>query len=180
LEVTKKAGLSCIEWGSDVHAPCQDIRRLHEIATLQKEYGIFCSSYGTYFRLGETPIGDLEKYISAAKILDTDILRLWCGTKSGAQMTETERMTLLAQCKEAAHFGGSSVFRDLPFGDVAFVFQPILRAYASVRFRGRSCRIHPVVCDLGQTVSSAVLSHSFPCAGPFGPTGHLSVGIASH
>lgn len=102
LEATKKAGLSCIEWGSDVHAPCQDIERLREIAALQKEYGVFCSSYGTYFRLGETPIGDLEKYISAAKILGTDILRLWCGTKSGDEYSTKEKHELIEQCKQAA------------------------------------------------------------------------------
>jgi sugar phosphate isomerase/epimerase len=56
LEEMKKAELSLIEWGSDVHAPCGDIERLNEIAKLQKEYGIECSSYGTYFRFGQTPI----------------------------------------------------------------------------------------------------------------------------
>ena len=39
LEATRKAGLSCIEWGSDVHAPCHDTARLKELAQLQKEYG---------------------------------------------------------------------------------------------------------------------------------------------
>lgn len=52
LEVTRSAGLSCIEWGSDVHAPCRDIERLREIAALQKEYGIVCSSYGHLFSFG--------------------------------------------------------------------------------------------------------------------------------
>ena len=42
LEAVKETQLSCIEWGSDVHAPCNDIKRLREIATLQKEYGIYC------------------------------------------------------------------------------------------------------------------------------------------
>ena len=102
LEAMKASGLSCIEWGSDVHAPCKDEQGLLQIVKLQKEYGITCSSYGTYFRFLETPMEELEDYIAAAKTLGTDILRLWCGTKSGAQMTETERMTLLAQCKEAA------------------------------------------------------------------------------
>ena len=102
LEAVKASGLSCIEWGSDVHAPCRDTQRLSQLARLQKEHGIVCSSYGTYFRFLETPIEELEDYIAAAKILGTDILRLWCGTKSGAEMTEEERQTLLAQCKEAA------------------------------------------------------------------------------
>ena len=82
-KAAQAAGLSFIEWGSDVHAPCRDVVRLREIASLQNEYGIFCSSYGTYFRLGETPIDELEDYVRAAKLLGTNILRLWCGRKSG-------------------------------------------------------------------------------------------------
>lgn len=102
LEAVRASGLSCIEWGSDVHAPCRDIERLREISELQKEYGISCSSYGTYFRLGETPIDELESYISAAKILGADILRLWCGTKSGEEYSDSEKRELMDQCKNAA------------------------------------------------------------------------------
>ena len=102
VEAAARAGLSCIEWGSDVHAPCNDPARLGEIAALQRAHGIACSSYGTYFRLGKTPLSDLEGYITAARILGTDILRLWCGRKSGAEMTEAERLALAAECKEAA------------------------------------------------------------------------------
>lgn len=102
LEAVKAAGLSCIEWGSDVHAPCRDIERIREIAALQKEYGIYCSSYGTYFRLGETPTDELADYIKAAKMLGTDILRLWCAGKSGKDMTVDERKSLLKVCQNAA------------------------------------------------------------------------------
>ena len=102
LEAMREAGLTHIEWGSDVHAPCGDLQKVKEIAELQKEYGVTCSSYGTYFRLGETPIEQLRDYISAAKLLGTDILRLWCGNKSGEDMTDQEREALLWQSKEAA------------------------------------------------------------------------------
>ena len=102
LEAVKEAGLVCIEWGSDIHAPCDNNERLMEIAALQKEYGIFCSSYGTYFRFGETPIEELESYIQAAKILGTKILRLWCGTKSGKNMTVEAQNPLFESCKKAA------------------------------------------------------------------------------
>ena len=108
LEAAKATGLSCIEWGSDVHAPCHDTERLKEIAALQKEYGIFCSSYGTYFRLGETPIEELSDYIAAAKALGTDILRLWCGVKSGKDMTNEERDALLEVCGTAAKIAEDS------------------------------------------------------------------------
>lgn len=101
---TKESGLSCIEWGSDVHAPKDDIENLNEIVFLQKKYGIACSSYGTYFRLGETPTEELEGYINAAKILGTDILRLWCGDKDSQEYSSAERDYLFGECIKASEF----------------------------------------------------------------------------
>jgi len=102
IEAVKSAGLSVIEWGSDVHAPCTDKERIAEIAALQKETGISCCSYGTYFRLGVNPIAELYSYIQAAKLLGTNILRLWCSNKHPQEHTPEEKETLFAQCKEAA------------------------------------------------------------------------------
>lgn len=102
LQAMQQAGLSQIEWGSDIHAPCDDTARLKELAVMQREYRITCSSYGTYFRLGETPIDQLERYMEAASLLGTRVLRLWCGTVSGAKMTDREKEALLAQCRLAA------------------------------------------------------------------------------
>lgn len=102
LKAAKGAGLDCVEWGSDVHAPCRDYERLCEIFGLQEKYGLICSSYGTYFRLGETPMEELNDYINAAKRLGTDVLRLWCGTKSRADMTDAECEALLSACRQAA------------------------------------------------------------------------------
>lgn len=102
LQHMKKAGLCCVEWGSDVHAPKDGLSRLQEIAALQKQYGIPCCSYGTYFKLGRDDTAELEPYFAAAKILGTEILRLWCGTKSYLDYTEEEKATLFAQCRKAA------------------------------------------------------------------------------
>lgn len=99
LETMKAAGLSVIEWGSDVHCPPE---KAAELAALQARYGIACSSYGTYFCLGTTPVRDLSGYIAAAKTLGTDILRLWCGDKNSGEYTETEKAALFADCKAAA------------------------------------------------------------------------------
>ena len=107
LETMKTAELTCIEWGSDVHAPYNETEKLEKIAKLQKEYNIECCSYGTYFRLGVTPIEELEGYINAAKILGTDILRLWCGNKSASEYTEDEKQEFFEICKEAAKIAES-------------------------------------------------------------------------
>ena len=97
-----EAGLSFVEWGSDVHAPCTDTKRLADLVRLQETYGLSCSSYGTYFWLGETPLAELPAYFEAAKALGTNVVRLWCGNKSTAAYTEDETQALFAACREAA------------------------------------------------------------------------------
>lgn len=108
LEAVRRAGLSCVEWGSDVHAPCEDIEKINEIAALQTKYGIVCSSYGTYFRFFEAPLEELEKYIQAARLLGTNVLRIWCGRRAGASMTSEERSELLSLCRNAAEIAESN------------------------------------------------------------------------
>lgn len=102
VEAVKAAGLSCIEWGSDVHAPWNDEEKLQTIVRLQQESGIRCSSYGTYFRLGKDDPAEFPGYIRAAKLLGTDILRLWCGTKGSKEYTPEELEVLYADCRKVA------------------------------------------------------------------------------
>lgn len=108
MSAAKDAGLNFIEWGSDVHAPKDDIEKLYEIAGLQKRYGITCCSYGTYFHIGATPVEELEGYINAAGILGTEILRLWCGEKDSQEYDDRERERLFCECIKAAEIAKSS------------------------------------------------------------------------
>ena len=102
IRAAVQAGLMHIEWGSDVHAPCHDTQRLRQIAELQKQYGISCCAYGTYFYLGVTPVDELPGYIRAAELLETDVLRLWAGKKSPEKLTPEEKEMLFSQSKQAA------------------------------------------------------------------------------
>lgn len=102
VEYMKKAGLEYIEWGSDVHAPFNDEEKLKKIKILQEESGIKCCSYGSYFRLGKDKPELIKEYIKAAKILGTDIIRVWCGEKSAEKFTAEEKASLYAECKAVA------------------------------------------------------------------------------
>lgn len=97
-----EAGLRYVEWGSDVHAKKDDHEALQRIAALQQEKGIISSSYGTYFHLGQDPLSELPEYIKAAKILGTNILRLWCGNKKSSDYTAEEKETFFEECRAAA------------------------------------------------------------------------------
>ena len=77
MDLCEKNNLKYIEWGSDVHAPCDDAERLSYLVAEQKRRGLICSSYGTYFRVGINPVEEIYGYIAAAKTLGTNIIRLW-------------------------------------------------------------------------------------------------------
>lgn len=108
IKAVKDAGLACIEWGSDVHAPCNDTEKLQRIAKLQKENNIFCSSYGTYFRLGNNFPDEFIDYINASDILETDILRIWCGVKDSNLYTVEEKNKLIYDAKYIADLAAKS------------------------------------------------------------------------
>ncbi len=99
IKAVKEAGLNAIEWGSDIHAPCNATDRLNQIAQLQKSNGIKCSSYGTYFNLDTNKAEEITQYIAAAKILGTNILRIWCGNKASKEYSALEKKKLFEQAK---------------------------------------------------------------------------------
>ena len=98
LSAAAASGLSRVEWGSDVHAPIDDHARLAQLAAAP----LPCCSYGTYFRLGITPLDELPEHIRAAKKLGTNHLRIWAGRKTASQYTPEERQKFLDQCAAAA------------------------------------------------------------------------------
>ncbi len=101
IDEMQKCGLEVIEWGSDVHAPCDDIEKLQDIVNLQEKSGIKCCSYGTYFRLGVNDTKKLPELIKAAKLLGTAVLRIWCGDKSSTEYTVKEKEKLFKECYKA-------------------------------------------------------------------------------
>lgn len=102
LQGMVKAGLKYIEWGSDVHAPYADEARLDELVELMKKYDITCCSYGTYFRMGITPMEELRGYLKAAKKLGTNIARIWAGKARVDEQTPEWRQELIAMARQAA------------------------------------------------------------------------------
>lgn len=101
LKLASENDLPYIEWGSDVHAPAGDTAALQKLAALQEQYGITCSSYGTYFRLGRDALSQLPLYFDSTGQLGTSVLRIWAGDKNWDAMTAEEQQALRKEVKEA-------------------------------------------------------------------------------
>lgn len=114
IDAVKDAGLSCIEWGSDVHAPCGDKRRLLHIAARCAAENIDICSYGSYFVIGKNPLSELADYICAARLLGTGILRVWAGARGSDDFSAEERARFFDECRSAAGIAeGSGVVLSL-------------------------------------------------------------------
>lgn len=101
IAAAKAAGLSYIEWGSDVHAPKDDLENLRRVRGLTEEAGLKCSSYGAYFRIDRDPVEDIYGYITAAKCLGVNVIRIWC-TGNPAVHPPEELQRRYQICRELA------------------------------------------------------------------------------
>lgn len=94
--------LDCIEVGSDVHAPYDDIENCRRIAEFADKNGVKIISYGSYYKLGEYE--DLEaeftKYLNAAKALKTKNIRIWAGVKGSRLVDKAEYSKLVDEAQK--------------------------------------------------------------------------------
>ena len=67
----RDAGLSLIEWGSDVHAPCHDLARIDELVALQREFG-FTIIFVTHDQSEAMAISDRMMVCDMGKIMQID------------------------------------------------------------------------------------------------------------
>ncbi len=79
--LVKKAELSAIEWGSDVHVMPTDREAAKQAYSLCKQNGIAISAYGSYFRA--KPEEDFAPVLKNALIMEAPVIRVWAGTGFG-------------------------------------------------------------------------------------------------
>lgn len=102
LNACKSAGLSWIEWGSDVHVPAGNAAIADEVAAKTRAAGLTTIAYGSYFRLGGNTPAEFAPYVDSAKRLGARVIRVWGGVKGSAKMDENERAQLVADARAIA------------------------------------------------------------------------------
>ncbi|HWC21278.1 MAG TPA: TIM barrel protein [Flexivirga sp.] len=112
VDVTAAAGLRCIEWGSDIHAPADDPRALDEVRRYTLDAGLTVSSYGSYWRAGERSSSpSIEELVSGAVRLGAPRLRVWAGSVGSAECPTPQRNRIVADLRRAAEVGADSGIR---------------------------------------------------------------------
>lgn len=103
IDVSKKAGITGIEWGADVHVP-PGSERAQEVARLTEQAGLEVVSYGSYYRLGHGENNAFEKVLQTAIQLKAPGIRVWAGKVGSRQADEAYRKTVAADARRIADF----------------------------------------------------------------------------
>ncbi len=83
VALAKKAALSAIEWGGDVHVPVGDLETARNVRRMTENAGLSVAAYGSYFRAGdnENPEKVFEPVLKTAVELGAPVIRVWAGSK---------------------------------------------------------------------------------------------------
>lgn len=98
------AGLSCIEWGGDVHVPHGDLSAAREAARISSGLGLAVSAYGSYLRLGagKSKGPSPASVVETAVALGAPVIRVWAGEKGSAECSPEERAMVVEAAWELA------------------------------------------------------------------------------
>lgn len=110
LELAAAAGLSCVEWGGDVHVPVGDVATAADVARRTADAGLTVASYGSYHRAGLHD--DADAVIATATALGATRIRVWAGDQGSAEASPVDRLRVVASLAETvrrAHDAGVEI-----------------------------------------------------------------------
>ena len=106
IDLAKKAGCDCIEWGGDVHVT--DPKSARAVREKCETAGIVVRSFGSYYRLGEGKEDAFPGVCETAEALGASVIRVWLGN-TGSRSTDGRRFEALAD--EAVRIGNAAAAR---------------------------------------------------------------------
>lgn len=88
VELAKRAELSGIEWGGDVHVPAGDVKTARRVKELTENAGLKVFAYGSYYRPGVQSVEEFEPVLACAKALAAPVVRVWAGARWSCRADE--------------------------------------------------------------------------------------------
>ncbi len=99
LDAVSNTGLEAVEWGGDVHVPSGKPEIAREVKQLTAERGIVPASYGSYYKIGASPVSDFDGVLASADALGADIIRTWAYNKGSEEVSDAEYRAVVADAR---------------------------------------------------------------------------------
>ncbi len=107
VEIAKKTGAECIEWGGDIHVT--DVNSAKKAKKLCDNAGIRICSYGSYYRVGSHDTAEWKKICEIASAMDAKTVRVWLGKADSEKTNEADYKKLVddakSMCDVAVQYG---------------------------------------------------------------------------
>jgi 3-dehydroshikimate dehydratase len=84
VELARRAGLTTLEWGGDVHVPPGYLENAKTVQKLTNEAGLSMTAYGSYFRVGDDDRDVFQTVLETAMELGAPAIRIWAGRRGSA------------------------------------------------------------------------------------------------
>lgn len=111
VALVKKAGLTGIEWGGDIHAPAGDLGRAREVRELTEQSGLRVAAYGSYYRAGAgAGSGNnppFEQVLETAIELGAPTIRVWPGNVASTEAGEQGRWRVIEDLRRISRLAAA-------------------------------------------------------------------------
>ncbi|MDE6411451.1 MAG: sugar phosphate isomerase/epimerase [Clostridia bacterium] len=134
IEIAKKNGLDCIEWGGDIHVPYGDTQIAARVGEATRKSGLECNSYGSYFRCDS--LENFKPVSQAAKALGATVIRVWAGEKDSEKFSDEEFNRLVetvVECADYAKKFGQKIAFEYHYGTYCNNSESVVKLLDAVR-----------------------------------------------
>jgi 3-dehydroshikimate dehydratase len=116
INLVKKAGLSAIEWGGDIHIPHGDLQKAHQVHQATVDADVEVAAYGSYYVVGHSCAEglDFEKVLETAVELRAPTIRVWAGKTGSAGADKSYWTKVVAESRKIAELAAAEKI-DLSF-----------------------------------------------------------------
>ena len=99
LALLRRAELTAVEWGGDVHVPAGDLVAAKRTAAATADHGVRVAAYGSYYRAGDHASADFDPVLRTAVALGAPRIRIWAGPAGSADVTAEQRAEVVADVR---------------------------------------------------------------------------------
>ncbi|MBF9232447.1 sugar phosphate isomerase/epimerase family protein [Microvirga alba] len=113
IGAARKAHLTAIEWGGDIHVPPRQVETARSVGAWTRAAGLLPASYGSYVDPPSSDMANFESALGTATALGAINIRIWPGTRGrpSSEYSVQERSrtaaSINAMAQEAARHGVS-------------------------------------------------------------------------
>ncbi len=157
VALCRRAGLSAIEWGGDVHVPHGDFDMARRVGELTRENGLEVAAYGSYYRVGGSERDGLPfgKVLETAVNLQAPLIRVWAGVKASADADGAYVNWVAEEAERIASLAAAAGVR-VAFEHHAGTLTDSLSSTAALLEKAR----HPNLFFLWQPANGRPVSHN--------------------